>query len=69
MRDSADADDDLGASGNDNRLRRELASVQTRSAIGYDIGRRTDDIVVVIDPVSISFLLLFRLLCLTFALK
>jgi actin-related protein len=34
------------------RLRRELAAVQTRAAIGFDIGRRTDDIVVVIDPGS-----------------
>jgi actin-related protein len=34
------------------RLRRELAAVQTRHAIGFDIGRRTDDIVVVIDPGS-----------------
>jgi actin-related protein len=35
-----------------NRLRRELAQVQTKTRIGYDIGRRTDDIVVVLDPGS-----------------
>jgi actin-related protein len=49
-------DDDDGDVGVDvassNRLRRELAAVQTRAAIGFDIGRRTDDIVVVIDPGS-----------------